>query len=124
MESSFYSKFLKLSGLALDREFPPAGTLSDEELTAFEANLSTMDEQHLGFAITLLAHHAPVRLLPHLYWMLGDLRTGVWTAAERSILLLPKTSITPQVRSIIQAAVQKRCGNTGDSWILSQLANG
>ena len=121
MELPFYSKFLTLSGLALGQEFPPVGTLSEEELKAFESNMFEMDEPHLAFAITLLAHHEPTRLISHLSWILTDSRTGVWTAAERSVLFLPKASITPEIRSIIRTAVQKRCGLTGEAWILKHL---
>jgi hypothetical protein len=115
---SFFPQFLKLSGLALEREFPVPGSLSDEELAEFESSLSMLDEQHLAFAITLLAHHAPLRLLPHLSWALADSRTGVWTAAERSVLLFPDSVMTPETLTAIREAVQKRPGSTKNSWLL------
>lgn len=120
MQSTFYSKFVGLTGAELDREFPSPGTIPEDALGEVEQNLFKLDEHHLSYAITLLAHHAPCRLLPHLTLLLADSRTGVWTAAERSVLLLPPDTITDEFKKSLLSAIGQR-GGAGQSWLCHKL---
>jgi hypothetical protein len=85
---SFFQDFLQKHGLELDRMFPAPGELSEQDLNDVTSSLHGLDEHHLAFAITLLSHHSPQRLSPHLTTWLQDRRPGVRMAAERARLRL------------------------------------
>ena len=97
------------------------GTLSEVELGSLASNLWTMDEGHVSSAVIILSHHDPVRLLPHLPRLLGDPRTGVWSAAERALLLLPKKAITAQIIREFRSIIMRRSGTSEDSYAIKML---
>lgn len=97
------------------------GTLSEVELGSLASDLWTMDEGHASSAVIILSHHDPVRLLPHLPRLLGDPRTGVWSAAERALLLLPKDAISAEIVREFQSIIIQRSGSTEDSYAIKML---
>jgi hypothetical protein len=125
MSESFYNWFMGLNELEVSRhfskEFPKPGTVPDVDLALIASNLAIMDEGHLSISIILLGHHAPALLLPHLPRLLKDSRSGVWAAAERMILHLPKEIVTKDMLKDYLASISRRSSCPQDTWMQDRI---
>jgi hypothetical protein len=110
MTQPFFDWFVATCGIALDRHFPELGTLSESELARIVGTFAQLDEHHLAYAVTLLAHHSPRLLLSHLPLLASDARPSVWMAAERAISLLPGqgVEITREMLTELERAIAVR----------------
>jgi len=99
------------------------GILPEDDLALLESNLPTMDEGHAACAVVILSHLDPIRLLPHLPLLLGDLRPGVWCAAERALLLLPNHVVTKGMVGTFRHAIRERSGAPDDPYAVKILSD-
>jgi hypothetical protein len=79
----------------------PDSTLPEEELIALHAVLSSLDEEHLGFALVIAENFAPERFAVDAAKLLGHHSLSVRVNAYRVIRAVPAQSLTDSLKEAV-----------------------
>jgi hypothetical protein len=118
-----YATFVSLSGLALCHYMEPllrdpATQVSTEVLGTMLSELSTYDEYHLVYALTVGARISPPTFAPQLPKFLCHEQDSVCAAAVNGLDQLPDTCVTDDLVDSVRA-IHRAC--EGKAWLVDVL---